>query len=171
LAAVDVCYRDDGTAHAACVIFTSPEHVLGEQVLATVEVDVAQVAPYEPGAFFKRELPCILAVLAEARHMIDMVVVDGYVFLEQDAPGLGAKLHETLEGSVAVMGVAKTSFHGGQAVEVLRGASGTPLYVGAVGLDPQAAASLVLKMKGSHRLPDALRRADALSRGNQFQPS
>lgn len=54
--AVDVHYNDVGGATAALV-------VCGELAFAMVMAEhlanVPQVAPYEPGALFKRELPCI----------------------------------------------------------------------------------------------------------------
>jgi deoxyribonuclease V len=47
---------------------------------------------------------------------------------------------------------------------VLRGTSARPLYVTATGMPRADAADLVRRMAGQHRLPDALRRADALAR-------
>ena len=60
LACVDVDYRDVG-AVAACVAFErwgSPEPAQ----IAIEEIE--EVAPYVPGEFYRRELPCVLAVLA-----------------------------------------------------------------------------------------------------------
>jgi len=47
---------------------------------------------------------------------------------------------------------------------VLRGLSAKPLYVTVAGLDPDEAARVVTSMAGTFRLPDALRRVDALAR-------
>lgn len=167
-AAVDVCYKADGTAHVACVVFTSPFRPGGEMLLATYEVDVADVAPYEPGSFYKRELPCILAVLKEIKEVVDVVIVDGFVWLEQGAHGLGAHLYDALEQTIPVIGVAKTAYHGATGtLEVLRGGSKSPLWVSAVGgPGPDYAVHLVSSLKGTHRMPEHLRLADGLSRGH-----
>jgi endonuclease V-like protein UPF0215 family len=50
------------------------------------------------------------------------------------------------------------------AVPVLRGAATRPLFVTAAGLPVPEAVSLVRTMTGRYRVPDALRRADALAR-------
>ncbi|WP_437898538.1 hypothetical protein [Sorangium sp. So ce124] len=48
------------------------------------------VRPYRPGAFFERELPCLLEVLGRVRARPAALVIDGYVELDQaGAPGLG----------------------------------------------------------------------------------
>src|SRR4030095_7914663 len=87
-------------------------------------VHVANVQAYEPGQFYRRELPCLLAILQQLPP-IKSVIIDGYVWLEGTSkPGLGAHLHEALHEQVAVIGVAKTRFQGADgACEVLRGAS------------------------------------------------
>jgi len=48
---------------------------------------------------------------------------------------------------------------------VRRGGTDRPLYVTAAGRDRAEAAALVRDMAGEFRLPDALRRVDALARG------
>jgi len=78
-------------------------------------------------------------------------------------PGLGAHAHA--EFGIAVIGVAKSRFRTAtHAVPVLRGSSVRPLFVTAAGMPAVDAADLVRRMVGRHRLPDALRRADALAR-------
>ncbi|HEX6497517.1 MAG TPA: endonuclease V [Micromonosporaceae bacterium] len=162
-AAVDAHYPTGGGARAALVIAADPTFatLVEEHV-----VDVAQVEPYRPGVFFARELPVLRAVLADA-GAIDLLVVDGYVHLDPHGrPGLGAYAHDAF--GVPVIGVAKTPFRTAtHAVPVVRGPAIRPLYVTAVGIDPVAAASLVGDMAGRYRLPDALRRVDALSRGRR----
>jgi deoxyribonuclease V len=62
-------------------------------------------------------------------------------------------------------GVAKSPFRTAtHAVPVLRGRSARPLFVTAAGMPLADAASVVRQMAGRFRLPDALRRADALAR-------
>ena len=70
------------------------------------------------------------------------------------------------EFGITVVGVAKTAFRTAEhALEVRRGASTRPLYVTAAGMPPEEAATLVQRLSGSHRIPDALRAVDRLSRG------
>lgn len=74
--AVDVQYLKSG-AVAAGLQFEdwSDEAPAGEYVSV-----IDTVAPYEPGQFYKRELPCILALLQEHSLSPSTIVVDGYVY-------------------------------------------------------------------------------------------
>ena len=78
----------------------------------------------------------------------------------------GDQLKAASDLGVPVIGVAKTAFRTAtHAVPVLRGEDSTrPLYVTATGMPRHDAADIVRNMAGRHRLPDALRRADALAR-------
>ncbi|GAA4444593.1 endonuclease V [Phytohabitans houttuyneae] len=160
-AAVDVHYPPDGGARAAAV-------VAGDDRFASIVDErvrwLPEVAPYEPGRFFARELPAVRAVLTGVEGLA-LVVVDGYVDLDPDGrPGLGAHLHAQIQ--VPVVGVAKTAFRGAtHAVAVRRGGAARPLFVTAAGVPVAVAAGLVAAMSGPHRMPDALRRVDALARG------
>lgn len=159
IAFVDVGYRDDG-ALAACVV---AEQWTDDRPHEQRVAHVANVAPYEPGRFYLRELPCLLAVLREVRAPVTTIVVDGYVFLDNDRPGLGAHLHEALR--VPVMGVAKTAFRGvTSAIAVTRGASTKPLFVSAIGMDVRDAAAHLAEMHGAYRTPTLLRLVDRLTR-------
>jgi deoxyribonuclease V len=162
IAALDVCYGARGAA-AACVLF---ERWAASAEAGTRVVLVNEVAPYEPGAFYRRELPCLQAVLGAVGAPVDTVVVDGYVWLSADGrPGLGAHLFEALGRSTPVVGVAKTSFTGSAFAEpVLRGGSARPLYVTAAGVDAATAAGWIRSMHGAHRIPTLLKRADRLCR-------
>ncbi len=137
-------------------------------MLADLTVLVPEVLPYRPGEFFRRELPPLRAVLADVRGL-GLLVVDGYADLDPSGrPGLGAHAHA--EFGVPVIGVAKTRFRtASHAVEVVRGSSSRPLFVTSAGMPPAEAASLVRRMAGPFRLPDALRRADALARGGRHR--
>ncbi len=78
-----------------------------------------------------------------------MVVVDGYTWLGGGTAGLGALLHAAIGG--AVVGVAKTRYMSAtDAVPVSRGASTSPLFVSAVGVDIASAAASVAEMHGPH---------------------
>src|SRR3954447_26134581 len=110
IAFVDVHYAD-ASALAACVVAAD----WGDAVpVGWVTVRVSPIAEYEPGAFYKRELPCLLAVLAAAPK-VTQVVIDGYVWLDSEkSPGLGAHLHAALGGSTPVIGIAKTAYRGSE---------------------------------------------------------
>jgi deoxyribonuclease V len=164
-AAVDVQYLDSGEARAALVEAASAAFA---QIVAERTVMVTDVAPYVPGEFWRRELPCLQAILAGGPNL-SLLVVDGYVDLDPfGRPGLGARAHDAF--GVPVVGVAKTRFATAtHAVPVMRGAGTTrPLFVTAAGLPLAEAAELVRVMAGRYRLPDALRRVDALARGRQL---
>ena len=165
LALVDVCYDDAAArARAACVVAESwSDAAPAERQIAELHA----VAPYVPGRFFERELPCILAVLALVDTRFEAVVVDGYVTLdEQGSPGLGAHLHRALGEKVVVIGVAKNPYRESDfARAVVRGTSKRPLWVTSAGIDPETAARLVASMHGDHRIPTLLERVDHLARG------
>lgn len=138
-------------------------------------------ADYEPGAFYRRERPCLLAALATLAARPEVVVVDGYVFVGPGRPGLGAWLAAALaeappapssatasasSAAPIVVGVAKSGFSGAtHALPVHRGDSRRPLYVDALGVEPETAAAWLRAMHGPHRLPSLLRRVDQLTRG------
>jgi deoxyribonuclease V len=120
---------------------------------------------YESGAFYRRELPYLVAALAALTAPPRIVVVDGYVWLAPGRPGLGAHLHAALGGSVEVVGVAKRRFAGAvTAIPILRGASQQPLFVTATRDDVAAVAQSVRAMHGAHRIPTLLKRVDRLAR-------
>jgi len=164
IAVTDV-YYPDGALHAdaGCALIASWTEP------GAVETRVVRVvgapAPYQPGQFFSRELPALRAVLAAVASPIEIVVVDGYVWLDGARPGLGAHLHRALDGRTPVVGVAKSRFAGAPAIELLRGGSRAPLLITAAGVEPAIAAGWVASMHGPHRMPTILTLADHLSRG------
>lgn len=121
---------------------------------------------YEPGAFYKRELPLLLPVIAQLGDRIDVIVIDGYVWLSaDDSRGLGGHLFERLGSRIPVIGVAKTRFRGDTwSVPVLRGTSMRPLFVTAAGIEPEAAAQCIRCMHGAHRIPSVLALVDRAAR-------
>ncbi|HEY3449870.1 MAG TPA: endonuclease V [Myxococcales bacterium] len=167
IAVLDVHYPETG-ARAACVVLEAWDSAsASEERVVTLEV----VEPYVPGQFFRRELPCLQAVLSVIRAHASTVIVDGYVWLDrQGRPGLGAHLFEALGKAIPVVGVAKAAFGEAgtsAAVEVLRGQSKRPLFVTSAGIDASEAAAKVKAMAGPARLPWALGQVDALSRGRR----
>ena len=163
---VDVDYRP-ACAVAAAVWFRGWDAATPDSETTCV---VRGVPDYEPGAFFRRELPCLLAVLPLS-PAADIVIVDGYAWLGPGRPGLGAHLFDALGRTTPVVGVAKTRFRSADAVPVVRGASTSPLFVTAAGCDAHEAAALVRSMAGPYRVPDLLTRADRLARSATVQDS
>ncbi len=162
VAALDVHY-DAGGAVAACAV--APSWASADACEERVAL-LPRALPYRPGAFFERELPCLLRVLDLVRTPLRAVLVDGYVDLdERGTPGLGAHLHAYLGGGIAVVGVAKTAYRRSTfATPVLRGSSRRPLFVTARGVSAADAARLVRGMHGAHRFPTLLARVDRLAR-------
>lgn len=161
LLAMDVQYQGD-QALVAAVAFNDWHSA---QACGQYLSRVGPVAPYLPGQFYKRELPCLLALLQEHRLAPKVIVIDGYVYLDgHSKPGLGWHLHQALGGQGCVIGVAKKAFAGiGQAHELLRGQSQKPLFVTSTA-DLAWAKACIGAMSGQHRLPILLKMADQLCR-------
>src|SRR5215469_5970778 len=147
--AVDVHYLDDSIARAAVVAASDVRFSL-ISFAETVMIPVA--APYQPGAFHRRELPPLRRVLPPAGSLA-LIVIDGYVDLDAAGrPGLGR--HVNSEFGVPVIGAAKTHFKTAtHAAQVLRGrfTSSRPLYVTAAGMTVNDAARVVRQMAGRFR--------------------
>lgn len=171
LLVTDVYYHSDFSATAAGVIFEKWGDAKPHLEITT---HVDKVDEYEPGSFYKRELPCLLALLKDvqlAGISPQVIIVDGFVTLGADQkPGLGEHLYNALGAIIPVVGVAKTGFHGTPThCEVQRGESLKPLFVSAAGMSLDDAKSAVLSMHGKHRLPTLLTRVDQLCRGIDCQ--
>lgn len=163
IAILDVGYPAGGRfAVAACVETTGWQEAQAARSCC-VTTDAPQ--DYQPGAFYLRELPALLAVLNTLKEpQPQLLVVDGYVWLDaQGRMGLGAHLHQAT--GLPVVGVAKRAFDGSShAVAVYRGTSGQPLFVTSAGVEAQTAAQAVQDMHGPHRIPTLLALADRMSR-------
>ncbi len=167
IAAFDVLYDDNAaTGVGAAVIFADWADLTPT---AAYTATFSAVEQYESGQFFKRELPCLLALLSMAPQQVGTVVIDGYVSLG-DKPGLGMHLWKALGELTAVIGVAKNSFRDAEPIEVTRGASKRPLFVTAVGVEPANAAAAIGRMHGAHRIPTLLKLVDQLTRVQATRP-
>ncbi len=158
--AFDSYYFED-KAKTVCVHFddwTAATPIKIEQEI------ISGIAAYEPGAFYKRELPCILSLLEKIDlNNIDLIIVDSFVLLDDEGKwGLGAYLYDILKEQIPVIGVAKTGFHKNKknVRELLRGKSSKPLYISAVGLDLDNAYSHIKAMHGDYRMPTLLQILD-----------
>ena len=160
--AVDVDYRQD-RAVAAGVLFNAWNATTAVQ---EIRIDCQITNGYVPGEFYRRELPCILKLFGKLDKHVDIIVIDGFVYLgEERRPGLGMHLYERLNGKVAVIGVAKSAFKDTPAsTRLLRGGSQRPLYVTAIGMAEDAARQGIQQMHGKDRLPTLLKLVDRLCR-------
>lgn len=159
--AIDVFYNENNTAKIVGILFEKWEDQSPKE---TVIEYLDDIAPYEPGSFYKRELPCILKLLSSIDpNILQTIIIDGYVYLNDDNKyGLGAYLYDSLEQKTPIIGVAKTPFHDNKknVVEVFRGASKNPLYISAIGMDVNLASEFVIKMHGDFRFPSLLKTLD-----------
>jgi deoxyribonuclease V len=162
--ALDVHYK---TNYAKCVgvtFFTTNDEVSQDVIIETLK----DIEPYQPGEFYKRELPCLLEVILKVDlSTIDAIIVDGHVYIDNDGNyGLGGYLYQTLEHRVPIIGVAKRAFHANKetVIEVLRGSSNNPLHVSAIGMNLNTAAQFIKDMYGNHRHPRLLKTLDAFTK-------
>jgi deoxyribonuclease V len=93
----------------------------------------------------------------------ELLIIDGYTDLADNASGLGRKLYN--ETGVPVIGIAKTPYAGTPCFPVTRGSSSAPLYVTTAGvsLAPVQYAEFVSQMHGPFRISTLLKLADFLS--------
>ncbi len=160
---VDVDYKNT-IANAAALVF---KKFSDESPLSSYTKIIKNIAEYKSGEFFRRELPCILEILKVVNEKIDLIVVDGYVWLNSNQkPGLGAHLFEALENKTPIIGVAKRSFHGknDKMSKIIRGESTNPLYITSVGIELKTAANYIAQMHGIYRIPTLLKKVDQLCR-------
>jgi deoxyribonuclease V len=160
--AVDVAYLKE--AAVVCgVLFCNwtDEKPLRDIVLSCPIPD-----KYIPGRFFRRELPCIAALLKHVPEELDCIVIDGFVYLGRARePGLGKHLRDLLEEKIAVVGVAKRPFKDTpKSCEVQRGKSCKPLYITSDGIKEDRAKLLIKSMHGIGRIPTLLKHVDRLTK-------
>ncbi|WP_055076248.1 endonuclease V [Pseudanabaena sp. 'Roaring Creek'] len=160
--AVDVDYRD-GEAIAAGIIFNDWSD---NQPLNKFIIQVDKVGEYKSGEFYRRELPIILLLLEQLEKPPQIIIIDGYVYLDRNKKcGLGGYLYSVLKEQIAVIGVAKTRYRDiPSEVEVFRAGSNRPLYVTAIGIDEMEVRSYIEKMHGDYRIPTMLKIVDRLGR-------
>jgi len=161
IACLDAAYSDAASA-AACILAADWDAAAPVHETA---IRAGAPAPYEPGAFYRRELPLLLAVLKAAPLKPTAIVIDGYAWLDAAGRrGLGTYLFEAV--ACPVVGIGKTEFDGATnwAQCVTRGASASPLYITAAGMDASLAADAVRRMHGAARLPTLVRAADRVAR-------
>jgi len=159
----DIHYFEN-KANAAGLLFTD---WTSEEVHQQHVITLEDIAPYESGQFYKRELPCILKLLKEIDlTQLEAVIVDGYVTLgAEQSDGLGMYLYRELESKLPVIGVAKNVFQGTpESAKLYRGESQKALFVTSVGIELDDAKKKIGQMHGEFRLPTLLKRVDQICR-------
>ncbi|ETT54536.1 endonuclease V [Paenibacillus sp. FSL P4-0338] len=160
--AVDV-YYEENQAKSVGVIFQGWEDSAPLDVIVSY---TENPRAYEPGSFYKRELPCIRELLKLTdTNQIHTIVVDGYVYLDQERkPGLGHYVYTDFSGRIPVIGVAKNAFHDNDnealVKKICRGTSAKPLYITSIGIEPDTAARHIQRMHGEYRFPYLLKLLD-----------
>lgn len=162
--AFDTYYFGD-KAKTVCIAFESWDSEIENKIFTET---TAVTADYESGAFYKRELPCVLSLLKKITLKEgDLIIVDGYVTLDNEGKtGLGGHLFQTLRGKLPVIGIAKNGFNSPdhQRRSVYRGDSKTPLFLTAIGADVDEIKCKVEEMHGNFRIPTLLKKLDQLTR-------
>ncbi|MEN4762462.1 MULTISPECIES: endonuclease V [unclassified Chryseobacterium] len=162
--AFDTYYYDD-YANTICIAFKDwdSEH---ENEIFSEKTPIT--SDYESGAFYKRELPCILSLLNKIKlENEDIIIVDGYVTLDNDGKiGLGGYLYEALDKKYPIVGIAKNGFASPDFMrrEVFRGESKTPLFLTAKGINVDEVKPKIENMHGNFRIPTLLKKLDQLTR-------
>jgi deoxyribonuclease V len=154
-------YYYDTNAKTVCLAFEQWTDAVESHIYSQIKNGILE---YEPGAFYKRELPCILSLLDTISFdNIAAIVIDGFVYLDDNGTiGLGGHLYKALNEKIPVVGVAKTNFATIQNSkrEVYRGQSEKPLYVTAIGMDIDIATEKVKAMHCDFRMPTLLKKLD-----------
>ena len=164
--AFDTYYFDD-KAKTVCLAF---KNWFDAEPIRSYEETISGVADYEPGAFYKRELPCIISLLNKIQpnlEEVSTIIIDGFVLLDdQKKLGWGGYLYNQLEKNIPVVGVAKSGFYGNNknVCELKRGESKKPLFITALGMDLKTAFENVKSMHGNFRMPTLLQMLDTLTK-------
>ncbi len=164
--AFDTYYFED-KAKTICLAFNK---WTDSDPIKIYEEIITGVAKYEPGSFYKRELPCILSLLEKiSLDKIDLIIVDSYVILDDKGKlGLGGHLFNELNNQIPIIGVAKSGYKEikNNVRELLRGESKKPLYISAMGIELNLAFEYIKSMHGNYRIPTLLQIMDSKTKEN-----
>lgn len=165
---LDVHYKEgqETDAVTATVAGIRFEGIKQSRILNEYTVEVNDVAPYESGQFYKREMPCLLALINQIDEPFDAIIIDGYVFLDGvSKAGLGKYLYDNLANKKPIIGIAKNHFYDiPEDYAVWRGTSKHPLYVTSIGIEIKKAKEMISRMDGDNRMPKMVTYVDKLGR-------
>jgi deoxyribonuclease V len=161
--AIDVYYIED-TAKSVGVLFDWKD-ARPQEVIVAIKHGIEE---YVPGQFYKRELPCIEALLQKiSLDNVEIIIIDGHIYTDDSLKyGLGGYVWELLEKKIPIIGVAKNAYHSNAATvqEVYRGESNKPLYVSAIGMEISEAVTYLQNMHGEYRFPTILKELDTITK-------
>lgn len=163
---LDVYYHEienETIATVAGIRFTGIENIT---ILNEYTITMNQVEPYQSGQFYKREMPCLLALIQQIKEPFDMIIIDGYVYLNgTDKAGLGKYLYDNLSVKMPMIGIAKKHFYDiSEDYAIYRGKSKQPLYITCIDIEIEQAKNLVIALQGKYRIPDIITIVDRLSK-------
>ena len=160
-------YQIDGdSARVAAVAFDDWAAPEGTKNYA---LRVEHVEKLAKGELDLRALPWLVQLLDANRLQPEAIVLDGFVHLDtQDTPGLGRRLHDTLNGRVAIIGVSKSLFKGDTPDQfcIFREEETPPLVITCEGIDLGAAKARIRMMHGRKRLPTLMKLAARIAKGS-----
>ncbi len=178
VAGVDAAFIDDRIVAVAC-LFRYPEMDAVEDVYAIRKADF----PYIPGLLSFREGPAVMEAIGRLRERPDLILFDGQGIAHPR--GLGIACHVGVLLDIPSIGCAKSRLVGSYAEPGRKSGSSTglmhngrligrvvrtkdnvrPLFVSpGHRVDVDDAVRMVLECSRGYRLPEPVRRADALSK-------
>ena len=130
-------------------------------------IEIESNESYQPGEFYRRELPPILGALKKVKIEYADIVIDGYVHLASPLKwGLGMHLSHAMNDQTNILGIAKSRLPiASDYIRVYRGKSKRPLYVSSNNYREFEMQDIVSSMHGSYRLPTLIKAVDQVSRG------
>lgn len=185
--AIDVYYypvpdEEGNTYCVGCVLFNEFDSILPEVSVQSIKGNEF-IAPYVPGHFKDRELPCIMKAFNQFKVFhsdIQTIILDSYVCLKDSfgnkIESLGDALHKELVKlgypDISIIGVAKTLFGCKNNTKIFdyckpvyRGVDAkTPLYVTSIGCNLDEAAEKIKNMHGPNKIPYIISLADQYSK-------
>ncbi len=133
-------------------------------------LDIAQVEKLARGELDLRALPWFVQLLDAHGLQPEVIVLDGFVHLDaRETPALGRRLHDTLGGRTAVIGVSKSVFKGTDTPDqfcIFREDETPALIVTSAGIDLGAAKARIRAMHGRKRVPTLMKLAARIAKGN-----
>ena len=155
------------TARVAAVAFDDWAAFEGTK---NYSLDIGHIEKPAKGELDLRALPWFIQLLDANRLQPEVIVLDGFVHLDtQETPALGRRLHDTLGGRTAVIGVSKSVFKGTDTPDqfcIFREDETPALVVTSAGIDLGAAKARIRAMHGRKRMPTLMKLAARIAKGN-----
>jgi deoxyribonuclease V len=153
------------TARVAAVAFDDWAAMEGTK---NYSLRIERVEKPVKGELDLRELPWLIQLLDANGLQPELIVMDGFVHLDaQETPGLGRRLHDTLGGRSAVIGVSKSGFKDTpEQFQIFREEETAALVITCAGIDLGAAKARIRTMHGRKRVPTLMKLAARIAKGS-----